>query len=123
MITAYEPKIYRFDLGVWAKLTTARKTFTCKVTGKPITRGEKYYTIRSQYGVTANPVRVKPEHLNLFFKLLQIKKALSFVAGDEAAIVSSPECTGASGDRPGTPLSCGCGCIGQFMQTVKESGN
>jgi len=69
------PKIVdRFDLGFRAKLTTAKKTFTCRVSGKLINPGEQYYSIVNQYGVTPWPVRVRPEYLNQYWEMWQIRR-------------------------------------------------
>lgn len=67
----------RLDLGIWAKLTTAKKQFTCKFSNKPIYLGEQYYIIRAQFGVTTNPDRVRPENLELYFRAKEILRKLN----------------------------------------------
>lgn len=67
----------RLDLGIWAKLTTARKQYICKFSDKPINPGEKYYTIRAQFGVTTYPDRVRPEYLELYFRSIEIRRMVS----------------------------------------------
>jgi hypothetical protein len=64
---SYEKVVDRFDLGVRAVLTTAKKSYTCRESRQTIYPGEQYYTIKPQYGVAPHPPRVKPEYLAAYF--------------------------------------------------------
>lgn len=74
---ALQKIVDRFDLGIWAKLVTARKQFRCRFSDKPIYPGEQYYVIRAQFGVTTYPDRVRPENLELYFRSIEIRRAVS----------------------------------------------
>jgi hypothetical protein len=64
---SYKKIVDRFDLGIRAVLTTAKKPFTCRESLQPIYPGEQYYTIKPQNGVDPYPPRVRPEYLAVYF--------------------------------------------------------
>jgi hypothetical protein len=73
--TTYPKTVEKFEFGLIAKLTTARKTFVCKFSDKDINPGEQYYMLVEQYGVTTHPIRVRAENLDLYFRAIEIRRA------------------------------------------------
>ncbi len=62
----YEKRICK--KGMIAELRKATKEFTCRESGKPILRGEYYYSIyHCGSGVQPHPDRVRPEYLEQLF--------------------------------------------------------
>lgn len=70
--------VNRYDLGIYAELTKAKKQFKCRVSGESINAGEHYYAIYFiGSGVQPYPPRIKPEFLEAFFKNRELREQMS----------------------------------------------